>query len=113
MESILLIFIFVSFLTFWVTIVIFYTPACFNLKTMLDSINNDGELTKTKAPVSWYLTNFQTFDCWTISLPKTEKYLTYEKVNKTVNRIKLCRKIMTYTLPIMIICVAILLLTVK
>jgi uncharacterized protein YlzI (FlbEa/FlbD family) len=80
---------------------------------MIDSINKNGELIKTKAPGSWYLTNFQTLDCWTISLPKTKKYLTYEKVNKTVNRIKLCRKIMTYTAPIMIICGAILLLTVK
>jgi len=80
---------------------------------MIDSINKDGVLTNTRASGSSYLTNFQTLDCWTISLPKTEKYLNFEKVKRTVNKIKMCRKIMTYTAPIMIICGAILLLTVK
>jgi hypothetical protein len=80
---------------------------------MIDSIDRDGELIKTKVPTSWYLTNFHTFDCWTISLPKTEKYLKYDIVNKTANRIRVSRKIMTYTAPIMIICGFILLMTVK
>ena len=43
MENVLIILTFGSFLVFWVTTVIFYTPACFNLKTMIDSINKDGE----------------------------------------------------------------------
>ena len=113
METILLILIIFSFLIFLIVIVIFYTPDCFNLRTMIDSIDCYGELIKTKAPTSWYLTNFHTLECWTISLPKSEKYLKYEIVNKTVNRIRVSRKIMAYTAPIMIICGFILLMTVK
>tara|TARA_R110002049_G_scaffold85790_4_gene218157 strand:- start:424 stop:663 length:240 start_codon:yes stop_codon:yes gene_type:complete len=75
------------------------------------SINKEGKLTKTKAPISWYLTNFHTLDSWTIRLPTTDKYLKYEKVKSAVNRIRLCRKIMAYTAPIMIGCGFILLMT--
>ena len=71
---------------------------------MMDSIDSDGELTKTKAPASWYLTNFRTLDCWTIGLPKSDKYLKYEQLKRTTNRISNCRKIMAYTAPIMIVC---------
>tara|TARA_B110000091_G_C13553277_1_gene365368 strand:+ start:125 stop:289 length:165 start_codon:yes stop_codon:yes gene_type:complete len=46
METLLLILTFGSFLIFWVTAVIFYTPACFNLQAMIDSVNKNGELTK-------------------------------------------------------------------
>jgi hypothetical protein len=113
METVLLILISSSFLIFWVTTVIFYTPACFNLKTMIESINRDGELTKTKAPLSWYLTNFHTLESWTIGLPKSTKYLKYEIVTKTTSRIRLYRKIMAYTSPIMIICGIILLMIVE
>ena len=113
METILLILTFGSFLIFWVVTVIFYTPACFNLRTMIDSIDADGELTKTKAPISWYLTNFHTLDCWTIGLPKADKYLKYEKLKRTTNRIRNCRKIMAYTAPIMIVCGFILLMIVE
>ena len=80
---------------------------------MIDSIDRDGELTKTKAPISWYLINLKTLENWTISLPKTERYLKYKIVSMTANRIKVSRKIMAYTAPIMIICGFILLMTVK
>ncbi len=113
METILLILTFGGFLIFWITTVIIYTPACFNLKTMIKDINENGELTKTKAPISWYLTNMHTFESWTIGLPKTDKYLKYELVVKTSNKIRICRKIMAYTSPIMIICGFILLMTVE
>jgi hypothetical protein len=112
METILLIFTSVSFLIFWIVTVIFYTPACFNLRTMINSIDADGELTKTQASTSWYMTNFHTIDCWTIILPESDKYLKYEQLKWTTNRIRNCRKIMTGTAPIMIICGFILLLTV-
>ena len=78
----------------------------------MDSIDKDGELTKTQAPTSWYLTNFHTLDCWIISLPKSDKYLKYEQLKRTTNRIRNCRKIMTYAAPIMIVCGFILLITV-
>jgi hypothetical protein len=113
METILLILTSFSFLIFWIETVMFYTPDCFNLRTMIDSIDRDGELTKTKASTSWYLTNFHTLDCWTISLPKTEKYLKYDIVNKTANRIRVSRMIMAYTAPMMIISGFILLMTVS
>lgn len=80
---------------------------------MMDSIDVNGELTKTKAPISWYLTNIHTLHCWTIGLPKAEKYLKYEKLKQTTNRIRNCRKIMAYTAPIMIVCGFILLMIVE
>ncbi|PCI99380.1 MAG: hypothetical protein COB15_04145 [Flavobacteriales bacterium] len=113
MENILLILTSSSFLIFWVTTVIFYTPACFNLKAMIDSINKDGALTKTKAPFSWYFTNFKTLECWTIKLPKSEKHLKYNKLAKTTVRIRIYRKIRASLAPVIIICGFILLMTVE
>jgi len=113
METLLLILTFGSFLIFWIITVIFYTPASFNLKTMIDDIDRNCELTKTKAPTSWYLTNFHTIESWTIGLPKTDKYLKYEILEKTTKRIRLYRKIMAYTAPIMFICGTILLMNVE
>ena len=80
---------------------------------MIDSIDADGELTKTQAPISWYLTNLHTLDCWTIGLPKADKYLRYAKLKRTTNRIRNCRKIMAYTAPILIVCGFILFMTVE
>ncbi len=108
METLLFILTLGSLLIFWTTIVIFYTPASFNLKTMIDDIDRNGELTKIKAPIIWYLTNSHTLICWTIGLPKTDKYLKYEIVKKTTKRLRLYRKIMAYTAPIAIICGALL-----
>ncbi len=113
MEITLLILTSVSFLIFWIVTVVFYTPACFNLRTMMDSIDKDGELTKTQAPTSWYFTNFHTLDCWTIGLPKADKYLKYEKIKRTTNRIRIYRRIMAYTAPVMIVCGFILSMTVE
>ena len=113
METILLIVTFGNFLIFWVVTIIFYTPACYNLRTMIDSIDSGGELTKTQAPTSWYLTNIHIVDCWTIGLPKSDKYLKYYQLERTTKRIKTDRKIMTYTAPVMIICGFILLMTVE
>jgi hypothetical protein len=75
MDNLALIVVFSSFLFIWIIIVIFYTPACFNLKAMIDSIKKDGKLTKTKAPLFWYITNIYTIESWTITLPKEDKYL--------------------------------------
>ncbi len=80
---------------------------------MIEDVDKNGELTKTKAPLSWYLTNFHTLENWTIGLPKNDKYLKYDIVIKTANKIRLYRKIMAYTSPIMIICGVILLMTVE
>ncbi len=80
---------------------------------MINSIDKDGELTRTKAPISWYLTNFPATECLVISLPKDEKYLKYDQVNRTSKRIRKYQIIIAVTAPIMIICGAILLLTVK
>jgi hypothetical protein len=91
----------------------FYTPACFNSRTMMDSIDADGELTKTQAPTSWYFTNFHTVDCWIIGLPKSDKYLKYEQLKRATNQIRNCGKIMTYTALIMIFCGFILLMIVE
>ena len=79
---------------------------------MIEDINESGELNKTKAPISWYLTNMHTIESWTIGLPQTDKYLKYEIVAKTSKRIRIYRKIMAYTSPIMIVCGFILLMTV-
>jgi hypothetical protein len=79
---------------------------------MIEDIDKNGELKNTKAPLSWYLTNFHTIDSWTIGLPKTEKYLKHEVVLKTTKKIQLCRRIMAYTFPIMVICGIILFSTV-
>ncbi len=104
MKTILLLLTIASCLILWISIVIFYTPACYNLKTMIDDIDKNGELKKTKAPISWYFTNLHTIEIWTISLPKSEKYLRFEIVEKTILQIQLHRKIMKYIAPIMIIC---------
>lgn len=80
---------------------------------MMDSIDLDGELTKTQAPTSLYFTNFYTLDCWAIGLPKSDKYLKYDQLERTTKRIRTYRKIMAYTAPIMIICGFILLMTVE
>jgi hypothetical protein len=85
MENTLMTITIISFLLCWLVIVILYTPSCFNLKTMIDSINYDGKLTKTKAPLSMYFKTINTLECWTISLPKDEKYLKYERVRRTIN----------------------------
>ena len=104
MEKILLILSTLSFLFLWIIIIVIYTPNCYNLQVMIDSIDQNGILTETEAPLHWYLTNMHTVECWTISLPDDEKYLKYEIVTRTWGRVQLCRKIMVYTLPIMIIC---------
>jgi hypothetical protein len=93
----------ISFLLCWLVIVILYTPSCFNLKTMIDSINYDGKLTKTKAPLSMYFKTINTLECWTISLPKDEKYLKYERVRRTINHIRIYRKVILFLFPIAII----------
>ena len=80
---------------------------------MLDSIESEGGLTKTQAPISWYLTNFHTIECWTIELPKSDKYLKYKQLKRTTKRIRNYRKVMAYAAPVMIICGFILLMTVK
>jgi len=80
---------------------------------MIDSINKDGALTKTKAPFSWYFTNFKTLECWTIKLPKSEKHLKYNKLAKTTVRIRIYRKIRASLAPVIIICGFILLMTVE
>ena len=103
MENILLILSFLSSIISIVTVVL-YTSNCYNLQVMIDSIDQNGILTETEVPLHWYLTNMHTVECWTISLPDDEKYLKYEIVTRTWGRVQLCRKIMVYTLPIMIIC---------
>jgi hypothetical protein len=70
---------------------------------MIDSINYDGKLTKTKAPLSMYFKTINTLECWTISLPKDEKYLKYERVRRTINHIRIYRKVILFLFPIAII----------
>jgi len=91
-----------SFLILWVTVLIFYTPATFNLREMLDSIDETGELTRTKAPISAYLTNIETLDNWTISIPTAEKYLKHDEVQQTTERVKKLRKVIYIVSPILL-----------
>ena len=113
MESTLLILTSVSFLIFFLVLVFFYTPDCFNLRVMMDSIDSDGELTKIRAPKSWYLNNIRTLDCWLISLPKSEKYLKHEQIKQATIRVRNYRKIMLYIAIGMILFGFVLLRTVK
>ena len=92
----------VSFLILGVTVLIFYTPAIFNLREMMDSIDETGELTRTKAPISAYLTNLETLDNWTISIPTSEKYLKYDEVRQTGEKVKKLRKIIYVVSPILL-----------
>lgn len=80
---------------------------------MIDSVDQSGELTRTKSKWVLYGRNSKTIDNWLIVLPKKEKYLKYGHVRKTVHKIKICRKIMTYSAPIMIVCGFILLMTIE
>ena len=112
MEAVLIILTFGSFLTLWVTVAIFYTPSCHNLREMIDSVNQNGELTRTKSKWMWYGRTAKTLDDWIIHLPTKEKYLKYEEVQRVVYRIGMCRKVMSYTALIMIISGMILLMIV-
>jgi hypothetical protein len=103
----------ISFVLFWVMVVIFYTPSCFNLKTMIDSINYDGKLTKTKAPLSMYLKNMNTLECWIIPLPKADKYLKHEILRKAINHIRIYRIVISFLLIVVIISSIILYLNTK
>ncbi len=103
METVLFFITFSFVLLFSVIAIFIYTPACFDLKAMMDDIHKRGRLLHTKAPKEWYLTNLHTIECWTITLPKSDKYLQYEIVAKTANRIRLCRKIFAYITPLMLV----------
>lgn len=80
---------------------------------MINSIDEDGDLTRTKSHQPFYGRSAKTVDDWLIRLPSSDKYLQYEIVKKTSNRIRTYRKLMAVLAPIMIICGAILLLTVE
>jgi hypothetical protein len=112
MEAILLVLTFGSFLIFWVTTLFFYTPATFNLREMLDSIDETGNLTRTKAPLSAYLTNLETVDNWIMSLPTSDKYLKHDEVKDATVRVRQLRKLIYILTPIMLVGGAVLLLTV-
>jgi hypothetical protein len=112
MEAFLLVLTFGSFLIFWVTVIFFYTPVTFNLREMLDSIDETGNLTRTKAPLTAYLTSLETVDNWIMTTPTSDKYLKYDEVKRATTRIKKLRKLIYILTPIMVIGGAILLLTV-
>jgi hypothetical protein len=113
LQDVLLILTFGSFIAFWITAVIFYTPACHNLREMINSIDEDGELTRSKSSQALYGRSAKTVDDWLIRLPSSDKYLQYDIVKKTSNRIRTYRMLMAVLAPIMIICGAILILTVE
>ena len=113
LEDVLLILSAGSFIIFWVTTVIFYTPACHNLREMINSIDEDGEPTRTKSAQPLYGRSAKTVDDWLIRLPSSDKYLQYSIVKRTSRRIRTYRMLMAILAPIMIICGAILLLTVQ
>lgn len=113
METALLILTSGSFLVFWITIVVFYTPSCHNLREMIDSIKQDGDLTRTKSKWMWYGRSAKTIDDWLITLPVEDKYLKYGLVQTTVNRIKIYRRIIMITAPIMVVSGTVLLITVE
>ena len=79
---------------------------------MLDSIDETGKLTRTKAPLSAYLTNLETVDNWVITIPTSDKYLKFEEVKIATERVKKLRKLIYVLTPIMVVGGAVLLLTV-
>lgn len=101
MESILLIIATITFATFWIVIVILYTPTCFRLRAMIDLIDNGEILEEHK--VKWSIGyNLHTFDNWLISIPDSEKYLKYNLVVTTVQKLKRYRTIIGILFPILI-----------
>lgn len=112
METALLTLTFGSFLIFWIVTILFYTPACFELKNMMVSIDTKGKLPQ-KAPTSSSISHFHTIHCWTISLPTSEKYLKFEELQKITKRLRTYLKFMAYTATVMISCGFILLMTVS
>lgn len=97
-----------SFLSLWITMVILYTPSCFKLRAMIDLIDELGELKTNK--IKWSIGyNFHTLDNWLISIPTSNKYLKYELVTRTIERIKAYRTILGVSTTLLIICVLVLL----
>ena len=87
--------------------VIFYTPSCFRLRAMIDLIDEFGELNAHK--IKWSIGyNLHTLDNWLISIPTSKKYLKYELVTKTIERIKNYRTVLGISITVLIICVLIL-----
>ena len=70
---------------------------------MIDSINRSGKLTETKAKWPFYGRSFKTIDDWFITLPKEEKHLKYDELSKSVDCIKVLRKIIGLTSVSMIL----------
>ena len=107
MEQILLTILIPSFLAFWIIVVILYTPACFTLRTMIDLIDEEGELKTNK--IEWSLGgNSNTVSNWLISIPTSDKYLQYDKVKTTIDKIRVYRRMIGILGPIIIICAVIL-----
>jgi hypothetical protein len=108
MEQILLISAFSAFLTLWIVSVVFYTPACFRLRSLIDSIDRDGEpnVIRIKSSLEY---SFKTLENWLISLPASDKYLKHHLVVRAAQRMYACRIIMSISIVILIISILILL----
>jgi hypothetical protein len=102
MESILVGTATITFATFWVIVVIFYTPTCFRLRAMIELIDKGDILEEHK--VKWSIGHNQhTVDNWLISIPSSEKYLKYQLVVATVQKLKRYRIIISVLIPILVI----------
>jgi hypothetical protein len=103
MEPFLTIVTIVSFLILWVTILYYYTPATFDLREMLDSIDKDGRPKLSESPFQRIILDFEAVENWLITIPTAEKYLKFEEVRTTADRVKKYRKRIIIVSPIVLI----------
>jgi hypothetical protein len=112
MEEFLTIVTSVSFLVLWVTVLFYYTPATFDLREMLDSIDKDGSPKLSESPFARIILSFEAVENWLITIPTAERYLKFEEVKTTTDRVRKLRQRILVVAPIMVIGFLFLLLTV-
>jgi hypothetical protein len=108
MKQVLLMLSSCAFITLWVISVIFYMPACIRLRSLMDSVDDDGipTLTRIKSSIKY---SYKTFENSLISLPTSDKYLKHTLIAVTVRKIRIYRSIVGVALFILIISVLVLL----
>jgi len=95
-----------SFLSFIVVLITYYTPACFKLKALISSIDSNKGIVMHYQDIKWHAVNNYTIEYWTQKLPKKEKYLSHHKVVNAVYRIRLGRKILLVSFIMMLLSIA-------
>ena len=71
---------------------------------MIDSIDEYGELKQTKSKHLWFGRSAKTVDDWVIELPESDKYLKYEVLVDSVDKIRFYRKIIGYAALVILVC---------